>query len=66
MEKRKELETNNKVNKINIYCVCMYTYLPMYNKEVYVFVCVCVQARNQTFLEGGSKFGMVAQMKWAL
>ena len=24
------------------------------------------QARNQTFLEGGSKFGMAAQMKWAL
>ena len=41
MEKKKELETNNKVNKIIIYCVCMYTYLPTYNKEVYVFVCVC-------------------------
>ena len=24
------------------------------------------QARNQTFLEGGSKSGMVAHMKWAL
>ena len=24
------------------------------------------QARNQTFPEGGSKFGMVAHMKWAL
>ena len=23
-------------------------------------------ARNQTFLEGGSKYGMVAQIKWAL
>ena len=25
-----------------------------------------VQAHNQTFLEGGSKSGMVAHMKWAL
>ena len=24
------------------------------------------QARNQTFLEGGSKSGMIAHMKWAL
>ena len=27
---------------------------------------LAMQARNQTFLEGGSKSGMVAQMKWAL
>ena len=33
---------------------------------VWVCVCVCVQARNQTFLEGGSKSSMVVQMKWAL
>ena len=29
-----------------------------------MFLCTGFQARNQTFLEGGSKFGMVTQMKW--
>ena len=45
----------------------------MYNQEYTIYsnlgkTCNIVdrQARNQTFLEGDSKSGMVAHMKWAL
>ena len=37
-----------------------------YHAQPVTTLYIYIQARNQTFLEGGSKFGMVAQMKWAL
>ena len=36
------------------------------NAEVLSAHVVTFQARNQTFLEEGSKSGMVVQMKWTL